>query len=141
MFDIPKKSGSKALKIYNERKSVAAHYTMVTNLLLHNANRVRKWSGPGAPMGLTPVETLIIIQILSFKWDEKHPFPAIETVAERVGISKRYAQRVVRGLQSDGLLKKIYNPKKDKFSKYDLTPLFDRLEEIAAYDDEQKENA
>jgi hypothetical protein len=52
---------------------------------LANAYRL----GPPEGKGLTPTETMVIVQIMSFKWGAQAPYPALRTIAERLGLSVR----------------------------------------------------
>lgn len=46
-------------------------FTEIPNLLIENQ---------GA-MDITPTEMCVLISILKFQWDEKHPFPSIGRIA------------------------------------------------------------
>ena len=43
---------------------------------------------------------------MSWKWDERNPFPGYAAVAERMGISVTYARKLVRSLEKKQLLRR-----------------------------------
>ena len=43
---------------------------------------------------------------MSWKWDERNPFPGYGAVAERMGISVTYARKLVRSLEKKQLLRR-----------------------------------
>src|SRR5438045_1934059 len=47
---------------------------------------------------LSHAETLLIIHLMSFKWDEKAPYPSVGLLAERLGVSTRYVRKMLKRL-------------------------------------------
>ena len=82
---------------------------------------------------LTPAETLFIIQLMSWKWDERAPFPGYSTVADRMGVSVPYARKIARSLESKKLLRR--QARRGQTNLFDLTPLFTKL--VARVNDEK----
>ena len=82
---------------------------------------------------LTPAETLFVIQLMSWKWDERAPFPGYSTVAARMGVSVPYARKIARSLESKKLLRR--QARRGQTNRFDLTPLFKKL--IARVDDDR----
>src|SRR5579863_8878926 len=60
-----------------------AGHTAIPNLMLRHY----------AQLKITPQEMLFIIHLLELKWDRRDPFPSIDTVAKRMGLSVRQIQR------------------------------------------------
>ena len=76
--------------------------------------------------GLTPTETLFVIQLMSFKWGADAPYPSYKRLADRMGISTVYARKLAREIEKKGLIKRIV--KQGVTNRFDLTPLFEALE-------------
>ena len=74
---------------------------------------------------LTPAETLFVIQLMSWKWDDRAPFPGYSTVANRMGVSVPYARKIARSLENKKLLRR--QVRRGQTNRFDLTPLFARL--------------
>lgn len=79
------------------------HFTPVSEVFLHNLQRLRPH--PGA-RGLNPTETLVIIQIMSHKWDSRAPWPALTKIAERIGLDVRTVRAAVKRLEELGYLRR-----------------------------------
>jgi DNA-binding MarR family transcriptional regulator len=83
-----------------------------------------------AELGISSHEAMLIIHLMSFKWDEKRPFPRFARIAERMKISETATRGHARSLEKKGLLRRIKRP--GRSNEFDLTPLFRRLEEAQA---------
>ncbi|HYD78946.1 MAG TPA: helix-turn-helix domain-containing protein [Paucimonas sp.] len=87
-----------------------------------------------ARLGLNPTQLAVLLQLADYWWDEqRHPYPAKETLAERLGLSARQVQRYVAELEVAGLVKRIerYASHKGRLSnQYDLTGLVERLKKL-----------
>ncbi len=77
---------------------------------------------------ITPGESLFIIHLMQFKWDEKMPFPAYKTIAQRMGIGHAQARKLARKLESKKYL--IRHVQVSKTNRFDLQPLFTALENL-----------
>jgi predicted transcriptional regulator len=103
-----------------------------------------KWGNDSMSMGWTAIPTLllflqsdlkisplglnIILNLVSHWWDsEENPYPSQESLAKRMGVSKRSVQREVANLVSLGLIEKRSTKASDNKYKgrntYDLTNL------------------
>jgi hypothetical protein len=86
---------------------------------------------------ITNGEAMFIIQLLSFKWDEKMPRPGFKTIAKRMGISDTQARSYARNLEKNNYLGRI--KRVGQTNRFDLTPLFKVLEHELAELAKQKE--
>ena len=84
---------------------------------------------------LSPAETLFVIQLMSWKWDDRAPFPGYSTVANRMGVSVPYARKIARSLERKKLLRR--QVRRGQTNRFDLTPLFAKL--IAQVNDDRPE--
>jgi hypothetical protein len=76
-------------------------------------------------LGLSGSEAMFVLQLMTFKWDAKSPFPTYATIAERMGISQKMARRYARGLELKGLLRRKFQPR--SANRFDLMPLFEAV--------------
>jgi hypothetical protein len=74
---------------------------------------------------LTSGEALFVIQLMSFKWNEKAPFPGYATLAKRMGLSDKAVRRHAATLESKKYLRRIQRI--GSTNQFDLNPLFDAL--------------
>jgi DNA-binding IclR family transcriptional regulator len=74
-------------------------------------------------------EAMFIIQLLSYKWDEKMPRPGFKTIARRMGISDNQARTYARSLEKNGYLVRV--KRVGQTNRFDLTPMFAALEKEA----------
>lgn len=59
-------------------------------------------------LGLSPTQLALILQIAEFWWDDgKLPWPKKETVADRLNLSEKQVQRLVRDLEQRGYLTRL----------------------------------
>ena len=77
---------------------------------------------------ITPLGLNILLNLVAHWWERsEHPFPSQESLAVRMGVSKRSIQREIARLCSLGLLEKTASPVRHPQYKgrntYDLTPL------------------
>lgn len=88
-------------------------FTSVPNILLRYRSRI----------GLKPKHVMLIIDIMSYKWDSKYPFPSYSTLASRSGIEERSVKRITQDLEELGLL--IKSPRFDEETGAQVTTVFD----------------
>ncbi len=88
-------------------------FTSVPNILLRYRSRI----------GLKPKHVMLIIDIMSYKWDSKYPFPSYSTLAQRSGIEERSVKRITQDLEELGLL--IKSPRFDEETGAQVTTVFD----------------
>ena len=108
----------------------------VSSAFLRLYHRLR--SAPGA-RGLNSTEALLIIHLVDHKWGEAAPFPAVETLAERMGMSGRAVRKAVARLEECGYLVREQVP--GRSNRYRLDGLFTALEELLAKSSTVKEAA
>lgn len=86
---------------------------------------------------LTTPEAMLVIHLMSFKWDESMPWPAFKTLAKRMGISATAVRNHARNLET----RKNYLVRHKRVgqpNQFDLTPLFTALEKVQAAGEQQK---
>jgi len=88
-------------------------FTSVPNILLRYRSRI----------GLKPKHIMLIIDIMSYKWDAEYPFPSYSTLAHRSGIEERSVKRITQDLEELGLL--IKTPRFDDDTGAQVTTVFD----------------
>jgi DNA-binding MarR family transcriptional regulator len=88
-------------------------FTSVPNILLRYRSRI----------GLKPKHIMLIIDIMSYKWDSEYPFPSYSTLAHRSGIEERSVKRITQDLEELGLL--IKTPRFDDNTGAQVTTVFD----------------
>ena len=104
---------------------LAKQFCPVSSYFLANYARLKPH--PNA-RGLTSSEAMFIIQLMDFKWDERMPYPTMNTLAERLGVGRRSARKTASNLVEQGYLNRVempYGP-----NRYDLEPLFKALESL-----------
>ena len=74
---------------------------------------------------ITSSEAMLLIHLVSHKWDSNLPFPATSTLAERMGITETAVRNNIRSLEKKKLLKRL--PQKGKTNLFDLSLLFKKL--------------
>jgi hypothetical protein len=96
-------------------------YTCLPNLLLERY----------AELGLTPTEVMVIIHIWQHWWDRgRNPFPALGTIAARMGLSTRQVRHHIAAIRAKGLLtveERRVPGRGQVASAYVLTPLLEAL--------------
>ncbi len=88
-------------------------FTSVPNILLRYRSRI----------GLKPKHIMLIIDIMSYKWDAEYPFPSNATLALRAGIEERSVKRITQDLEELGLL--VKTPRFDEETGAQVTTVFD----------------
>jgi hypothetical protein len=107
----------------------AAGWTPVADCFLRNYHRLR----------ISHTEAMVIIHIMSFKWDADAPFPALKTIARRMGITAPSVRTHLRNLEKHRLLARDFRI--GTTNRFHLGPLFDRLEQLMDSDDRATEEA
>ncbi len=82
-------------------------------------------------MGITSAEAMLIVHLMSHKWDEKNPYPTFGRIANRMRISETAVRGHARSLENKKLLKRITRP--GRSNEFDLRPLFERLEKMQLF--------
>ena len=61
-------------------------------------------------LGITSEEVVLLLNLLSSWWTEDdHPYPAVSTLAHRIGTTTRTVQRNLRSLEAKGFIKRLRN--------------------------------
>lgn len=68
-------------------------------------------------------------QLLSHKWDARLPYPALTTIAGRMGLSTRAIRAAVKTLEEAGYLRRLPTYAGGR-NRYDLSGLLAVLEEL-----------
>jgi len=78
------------------------------------------------PQPLTTTEAMVVIMLMRFKWDDRHPFPSLKRLGRMMDLGSTSIRNHIRSLESKGYLTRIY---RSGFSNaFDLRPLFEALE-------------
>jgi hypothetical protein len=103
------------------------YFTPVSEFFLHNLHRLKP-EHPNA-RGLNATEGMVIIQLMSHKRDAKAPWPALGTIADRLGLDVRTIRNTVARLEELGYIRREYS-KYGGPSKYHLDGLFAAIERL-----------
>lgn len=111
-------------------------FTPVANFFLDHYSEI----------GVTSTEAMFLIHLVRFKRDEGHPWPSYRVVSQKMGIHDRRARQIARSLEDKKLLVRIgrrdQETRKWHSNEFNLSPLFEALEEVAhALDAEKKREA
>jgi len=85
-------------------------------------------------LGLSSRQLALILQLAEFWWEEgKDPWPKKETIAQRLGISEKQVQRLVRELEQRGYIRRKTRMTRhgQTSNSYDLSGLVLKLQELA----------
>ena len=97
-----------------------AGYTILPNVLLRHY----------AAVDMTEAELVLVLELWTYWWDERAPFPSVATLAAHMGRTPRQIQQHVERLRRKGLLRVV--PRfgangRQLTNAYDLNPLLARL--------------
>ncbi len=82
--------------------------------------------------GLTNGQAMFILQLMTFKWTERAPYPSYGKIAARMGISDKMVRRYAAELELKGCIKR--NSRVGSTNAFDMTPLFDALQQAVERD-------
>jgi DNA replication protein len=108
---IKKQDKSKIVQIWGD--ILDEGFTSVPNILLRYRSN----------LGVKSHHLALIIDIMSFKWDEENPFPSYSTLAQRANVTERGIMKTVRDLERLNLL--IRTQRFDEESGVQITTIFD----------------
>jgi DNA-binding MarR family transcriptional regulator len=111
--DMPDKKQDKTKIVQIWGEILDEGFTSVPNILLRYRTR----------LGLKPKHIMLIIDIMSHKWDSESPFPSYSTLAHRSGIDERSVKRITQDLEELELL--IKTPRFDDETGAQVTTVFD----------------
>lgn len=82
---------------------------------------------------LSPVGLNVLLHLIMHWWDpSEDPYPSQESIAKRIGVSKRTVQRAMQELEDNALIERTStsreHPKYKGRNKYSLRPLVQALE-------------
>jgi DNA-binding MarR family transcriptional regulator len=112
-------------------RKVAARWTEIIALggwapIAHDfLDNYRRLSKP-----LTTIEAMVVIMLMRFKWDERHPFPSAKRLGRMMGLGSTSIRNYIRSLEKKGYLQRIKRP--GSSNALDLTPLFHEVERTAS---------
>ena len=88
--------------------------------------------------GLSPLDVLIVLNIGMHWWETTNlPYPTMERIAKRIGVSRRSVERRIKAMERRGVLKRLRyetNNKGKKIRRFDLSGLVALVEERARLD-------
>lgn len=95
-------------------------FTSVPNLVLTHY----------AILGITAAEMMFSIHVWQYWWTEKDPYPALQTIADRMSVSRRQVRNYTQSLKAKGYL--VVTERADPnlgqlTSEYDFGPLLDAV--------------
>jgi len=102
-------------------------FQLVPDLLLRHQRELR----------LTSADLVVLLHLTMAWWErDRPPYPRTSTIARRMNTSERTVQRSIEHLRKSGLLDKTASKhaEKERRPVFDLTPLAERLQEIARTD-------
>lgn len=93
-------------------------YTQVPNVLFSFQSE----------LNITTGEMVVLLHCLAFKWSVSNPYPSVNTISKRSGMSTVTVRRHFRNLEKRGLILRIRRYRET--NEYDFAPLRTKLEEI-----------
>lgn len=81
--------------------------------------------------GLTPTQTLVLLQIVSHKWGSDAPYPSLKKIAQRIGKDVRTVRRSVEQLEKLQLLRREHRTFGGT-NRYHIDGLIRQLEAIVS---------
>ncbi len=97
-------------------------WTPISDFFLRNYARLQP--------PLTSLEAMLVVHLMTYKWDEAAPFPAFKTLAKRMGVSVTAVRARARHLEGKKYLRRI--KRVGGTNRFDLRPLFAALEKLQA---------
>ena len=122
--------GSKSSAESNQRhvsqrwtaKISRAGWTPVSDFFLANYHRLK----------LSHTEAMVIIHLMQFKWDHQDPYPSLQTIAERMGITVASVRKHMQSLEAKELIVRIQ--RNGTSNRYNLNRLFQQIETLMDHD-------
>src|SRR5688572_56521 len=93
-------------------------WTPVSDFFLKNYHRLRT----------THSEAMVLIHLVSFKWDAAAPFPSLKTIGKRMGITVASVRSHLRNLEGKGFLTR--QMRVGKTNRFHLLGLFGAIERL-----------
>jgi Helix-turn-helix domain len=86
------------------------------------------------PYQLTVGEAMFVLELMSYKWTEKAPFPSYKSLAARMGVTDKMVRRYAANLEGKGYLQR--QARIGSTNTFNLNPLFVAL--AKALEEEKK---
>ena len=80
-----------------------------------------------ADLGITPTEAMLIIHLMSYKWDARRPFPSVAKLCAKLGLSDGQVRALLRRLERKKKFV-IRIRRTGRSNEFDFTPLIRALE-------------
>jgi Helix-turn-helix domain len=129
------KSSKRASEQKWGRSVMEQGFLIVPSLLLRAQRRLR----------ITPTQLAVLMHLADYWWDVgRKPFPAKQTLGDRMGLGPRQIQRCIADLEKAGLVRRVErtHPVKGKISnEYDLEGLVMKLQALEPEFREAEEKA
>ena len=106
---------------------VADGWTPVSDFFLRNYHRI----------GITSNEAMLVVHLMTHKWDAHSPYPGFTSLAKRMGIGATQVRNHARSLEAKGCLHRVIRT--GTTNRFVLTPLFMKLEALRAADHAARE--
>ncbi len=100
-------------------------FTPLSNYFLKNYHRLTP--------RLRPSEVLILIHLMTFKWDLAHPRPAFRTLAKRMGVTPSAVRAHARNLERKGFVKRYQRV--GQTNRFNLDPFLERMRDLKKSDE------
>ena len=82
-----------------------------------------------AQLGITPTEAMLIIHLMSYKWDNRRPFPSVAKLCAKLGLSDGQVRSILRRLEKEKkFVTRIHRI--GRSNEFDFTPLIHALEQL-----------
>lgn len=120
----PKKTEQESQKKWG-KKVMSIGFDILPSLLFKAQRR----------LGLTSSQLVVLLHLANHWWDaNNNPWPSVTTIAERMGIQRRQVQKIMKDLETAGLVQRIERRARHRgklSNEYDLSGLVKKLKEIA----------
>lgn len=117
--------------------TLAKPFTPVSLFFLKNYSKLNAL--PNA-RGLTPTEAMLIVHLMSYKWDDRDPYPTVPMLAKLMGIAPRTVRNHLKTLEDHRLITRKRSPYGGS-NRYDMSGLIRALEELQAKEEETSSSA
>jgi hypothetical protein len=101
-------------------------FTPVSTYFIDNYHRL-------APT-LSSLEAMLVIHLMRYKWDERHPHPTFATLSKKMGVTPTATRNHARSLEKKRFLNRLAT--QGSPNEFDLKPLFDALERLYLADEQ-----
>lgn len=78
-------------------------------------------------LGISNSDAMLVSHLMSFKWNALPPYPSVELLAERMGMTERSMRAALTRLQAGGFVKRV-RVEGQRRNGYDISGLVAKLE-------------